>query len=168
MSDDATFTLPQNVVSKSDLARLVVELERVDNELTTLSVRESVGADASNAPVFSEQLQAFIDDNNLSLDDGTFRTDVIHRLRAFKEKAPVVHLTFATEADNDSLQKLVAWVRQTVDPRAVVEVGLQPSLVAGVYVRTPNHVYDFSLRRAFMGKRAELIAQLGASQEGAS
>jgi F0F1-type ATP synthase delta subunit len=79
------------------------------------------------------------------------------RMRVLKDKAPIIHMTFAAEADPDFLQQLAAWVRQEIHPQALISTGLQPALVGGVYMRTPNHVHDFSVRSLLQGKR-DIIA----------
>jgi F0F1-type ATP synthase delta subunit len=71
-------------------------------------------------------------------------------------------MTFAVTADPESLQQLAQWARTTIDPHAVIAVGLQPGLVAGVYLRTPNHVHDFSLRAMLKSSRGKLVEELGA------
>jgi len=168
MTDVATktytdFTLPINVVSKVDVARLVTEVENVDNELTAADVRKKAGSNAhSDHPIFSDQLNDFLKLNELSLDEARTRTALIKQMRLLKDKAPIIHMTFAVTADNDSLQQLAKWLRESVDKQAVIEVGVQPSLVAGVYIRTPNHVHDFSLRAALDGKHDLLIQELEA------
>jgi F0F1-type ATP synthase delta subunit len=71
-------------------------------------------------------------------------------------------MTFAVTADPESLQQLALWLRTTINPQAVIAVGLQPSLVAGVYLRTPNHVHDLSLRAMLKNGRGLLVEELGA------
>ena len=39
-----TFTLPSSVVTKIDVSRLVSEMERVDNDMTAMTVRSKAGA----------------------------------------------------------------------------------------------------------------------------
>jgi F0F1-type ATP synthase delta subunit len=69
-------------------------------------------------------------------------------------------MTFAVEPDPDFLQQIVLWLRHEVHPQALLSVGLQPAIVAGVYIRTPNHVHDFSVRSLLQGKRDLLIQKL--------
>lgn len=140
------FVLPASLVTKLDVSRLVSEVEWVDNELTSASVHEKAGSQGYSKPVFSGQLTEFLEKNQLNLDDSNARSRLIKELRILKDKVPVLHMTFAVPADSESLQKLADWVRGTVHPQAVIHVGLQPALVGGVYLRTPNHVHDLSLR----------------------
>lgn len=158
----STFTLPPSVVSTVDVARLVAELERVDNELTTAAVHEKVADNHYTQPVLSQQLNDFLQQNTIDLADGQYRSELVRQLRALKKSLPVVHMTFAASIDKESLQRLVEWVRTSLHPQAVIAIGLQPALIGGVYVRTTNKVYDLSLRSILKGQRGELVKQLEA------
>lgn len=160
--NDTEFALPPTVVSKTDVARLVSEFERVDNDLTTAEVRDKVGAGEPNKPAISDALEVFLAQNNLSLGNSLERSELVKRLRRMKDTVPVIHMTFAVPADRESLQELAAWLRQSVHPQAVISVGVQPSLVAGVYLRTPNHVHDLSLRTLLDGRHDVLVKELEA------
>jgi len=118
------------------------------------------GRHAAETPAFSGQFTDFLTDNKLDFSESKVRTDIIKELRLLKTKAPVVHTTFAVPADIESLQTLAAWFRKSVHPQVLLEIGLQPALVAGVYIRTPNHVHDMSLRSALAGKREVLVKDL--------
>jgi hypothetical protein len=156
----ADFILPPSVVSKIDLSRLVSEVERLDIELTSSAVRSKVGSAAQVAPTLSEQLTDFLTQNQLKFQTGQERSELVKQLRLLKEKVPVLNMTFAVVADRDSLQQLAQWVRTTVHPQAVITAGLQPALVAGVYLRTPNHVHDLSLRKMLSGRHEDLVKEL--------
>lgn len=71
-------------------------------------------------------------------------------------------MTFAVTADPESLERLARWFRESIHPQVVIATHLQPSLIAGVYLRTPNHVHDFSLRGALAGKHGLLVNELEA------
>lgn len=156
------FVLPPSVVSKADVSRLVREAEWLDGELTAAAVRAKVGQAAPAQPPISDQLRDFFEHNTLSFDQSTERTAVVKQLRKLKDTAPVIHITFATAADGESLQYLAGWVRQTLHPQAIMAIGIQPALVAGVHVRTPNHVYDMSLRAKLSGQHELLARELEA------
>ena len=154
------FSLPSNVVSRADVSRLAIELERVDNDLTAAAVRAKQGVSAEDQRPMSALLSAFIELTSVSLEDGHKRSELIKELRALKETVPVIHMTFASVAEPESLQLLVNWLRTEIHPQAVLEVGLQPSLVAGVYLRTPNKVHDLSLRAVLESQRDLLVQDL--------
>lgn len=157
----AEFILPSTVVTRADVSRLVSELERVDDELIEANIRAG-GENHAQAPALSDQLAEFLAQNKLTLDSSNERTELVRRLHALKDKVPVISMTFAVEADHQSLQQLVQWLRTSIHPQAVIAVGLQPALVAGVYLRTPNHVHDLSLRAALDGQHDSLVKDLEA------
>lgn len=159
-SAHASLLLPPSVVSKPDLARLVRELETVDGALTTVAARAKVGVQSSAMPGLSQALTDFLATNKLNLTDSHTREELIKAMRELKDTAPTVHMTFAAEADRTSLQQLAQWLRTQVHPQAVIAVGVQPGLVAGVYLRTNNRVFDLSLKGALKGGRAILTKEL--------
>lgn len=153
--------LPSNVVTKIDLSRMVSEAERVDNDMTSSSVRADAGAQSADVPAMSPQLSDFLVLNELSMSqNGQERTELIKQLRLLKDKAPIFHMTFAVPADGESLQHLAFWTRSEVHPQTIIEVGLQPALVAGVYLRTPNHVHDLSVRGLLAARHDVLVQEL--------
>ena len=155
------FVLPKSLVTKIDLSRLIRELESVDNQLNAERIRAKEGSDVQ-VPVLSGQLQEFLMENKLQISTSQQFAQLIKELRNLKDKTPVIHLTFAATADIESLQRLAEWVRREIHPQALISVGLQPGLVAGVYVRTPNHVHDFSLKGALKKSRGVLVKELEA------
>ncbi len=156
--------LPVSVVTKADLSRLLTEAERIDNDLTTAAVRAKAGSNESTTPTPSESLAQFLEQNNVGLDDTNVRSQLVRQLRTLKDKVPIVHVTFAATADEESLQRIVAWFRESVHPQTVIAAGVQPGLIAGVYMRTPNHVHDFSLRARLKGQRELLRKELEATR----
>ncbi len=167
MTDSVTaqagaFILPPSIVTRVDLSRMVSELERVDNDMTSAGVRAKTGGESSAMPTMSEQLTDFIAQNKLDLTDGRGRGDLIRQLRQLKDDAPVIHMTFASVADGDSLRQLSAWLRSSIHPQALISVGLQPALIGGVYLRTPNHIKDLSMRARLTGGRELITKELEA------
>jgi hypothetical protein len=149
-----TVKLPPALIGRAHLAQLVRELEDVENNLE----RQKAKGEKLSVPTLSQALADCVEMNKVELLVGTDRRDFKSALRTMKDKAPTMHFTFATQPDGESLQQLVEWVRQNIHPQALVSVGLQPALVGGVFVRTPNHVHDFSLRAKLHDSRG-LIAE---------
>lgn len=160
----ADFVLPASIVSKLDIAHVVEEAERIDGELTAATVRARVGAAGGDEPAMSERLTDFLQANGLRLSDDRQRSELIKQLHLLKDKVPIIHMTFAVEADPDSLGQLALWLRESIHPQTVIDVGLQPALVAGVYLRTPNRVHDLSLRAKLRGSRDLLVQELGGAR----
>ena len=164
--DIAEFTLPPSVVTKLDVARLVSEMERIDSDLTTRDAHIKSDIPVTEQISFTEQLADFLAVNNLEIGDSAQRMELITALRRFKVTAPSVHMTFASSADTESLRHLVVWLRESVHPQAIVTVGMQPSLIGGVYIRTPNHIHDFSMRAKLAGHRDIIVREVEALSGG--
>ena len=138
--------LPSSLATRSDLQRVIAEIERIDNSLNSAQIHEQIGHPVDDSLTTSKQLADFLQINDIDIKNGEDRSRLLHDARHLKITAPVIHVTFATSADNDELTKIIDWVRQSVHPMAVLAVGLQPSLIGGVYIRTTNKVFDFSIR----------------------
>lgn len=162
----ADFALPPSVVSKVDVSRLVSELEKIDNDLTTTSIRAGIGVNDQVTPTLSPKLKDFLVLNKLMLKTAKERSELLAEMRALKDTIPVINMTFAVEADSESLGQLAQWLRTSIHPQAVIAVGLQPGLIAGVYLRTPNHVHDLSMRAALKSGRELLAREIGALNAG--
>lgn len=158
----ADFALPPSVISKVDVSRMVREAEWADNERTTAEVRAKTGASEAAVPAVSGTFADFLEQNGLEFGDSHQRSELIKQLNLLKDRVPTIHMTFATTADRESLQQLAVWLRQSIHPQAVIDVGLQPALVAGVYLRTANKVLDFSVRGLLEARRDVLVTELEA------
>ena len=155
-----SLVLPDSIATKRDVLALIHELEQADRTLTTVEVKTKVGAAPKVDVVLSEQLMDFLHTNRMQLGDARVRSELIAQLHHLIDVMPIINVTFAAEADADSLQKLIAWVRESVHPQAVIAVGLQPDLIGGVYVRTLNQVYDLSLRTQLKDARHLISEEL--------
>jgi hypothetical protein len=143
------------------LARLVREIEDLDNELEAQKARNrATGATGYKMPNMSRSLNDFVELNKVNIADDQSRMLLKEQMKVMKDKAPSVHMTFAVEADPVSLQQLVSYMRKEIHPQTLLVVGLQPALVGGAYVRTPNHVHDFSLRARFAENRGVILQEL--------
>lgn len=158
--------LPSSIATKRDVARLLHELEQIDSALTAAEVKTKVGVTIQGTVGMSDQMTSFLAENHLTLDDHRVRSQLIVRLGHLKDTMPVVHITFASEADNDSLGQLVSWVRQSVHPQAIIAVGLQPDLIGGIYIRTPNRIHDLSTRAQLKDARHLIVEELEAIRAG--
>lgn len=157
---DKGLLLPPGLIGHSHLSRLIRELEVVENDIEAQKARHP--KTALKEPDLSQTLADCVELNKIKITDSQERMHFKAALGVMKDKAPTMHFTFAVEADPESLAKLVAWVRTEIHPQALITVGLQPSLVGGTYLRTPNHVHDFSLRALLHDKRTVIVKELEA------
>jgi hypothetical protein len=161
MSELPTVTLPATLIGRVDLARLVREVESVDNDFEVQKVRDHKTEGSYSIPTMSRSLSDFLQLNKIDIADSQARMALKDQLRLMKDKSPTIRMVFAAEPEPEFMQQLVAWIRQEIHPGALLTVGLQPGLIGGVYMRTPNHVHDFSVRTMLAGKRDILINELG-------
>lgn len=165
-NQSAELILPPSVVSRIDMSRLVEEAERIDNDLVTRQAHQKVGVNDAGDLRMSAPMADFLSANQINIEDFHQRGDLIRRLKRAKDLAPTVHVTFATEADQNSLEKLIDWIRRSVHPQSLLVIGLQPSLVGGVYVRTTNQVFDLSVRAQLSGGHDIIVKELEALNGG--
>lgn len=152
------YVLPASLIGHADLSRMIREIETIEGAVQAQKVRDESAK--IHLPRLSQSLSDFFEENNLEPTDSQTLLTLKDRMRVVKDHAPVVHMTFATEVDPEQLTGLVRWVRQEIHPYALITTGLQPSLVGGVYLRTPNKVYDFSIKSLLAGKRDIIMKEL--------
>lgn len=145
--------LPTSIASRKDVIRLHREI-RSFIDITTQSIMRH--DNPVKYPPISEQLRALAVTNQIDMRDPKNCEAMLKKVDEIKEHAPSVHISFPVEPSAEILERLVVWFRKEVDPYIVIQVGLQPTIAAGVVVRTPNHQFDFSLRRHLYENRHKL------------
>jgi F0F1-type ATP synthase delta subunit len=151
--------LPNSLIGRFELSELMREVEDLDMALEGQKVR-GTNKNGYKLPALSRSLSDFLTVNKLDINDDNVRLDIKKQLKIVKTKAPAIAITFATDADPNSLEQLVSWIRKELHPLAIINVGIQPGLIGGAYIRTPNHVHDFSMRGLFKGKTNLLLKDL--------
>lgn len=149
--------LPMEIISRTHLSRCLREIEKVDDYFHQASIR---GSSNQELPDVSRELDGLMSANGLNLLQADDRDKMKSFLARLKSKAPVVHMSFPSEAGSAFLGKLLVWYRREAHPYTVLHVGLQPELAAGCTVRTTNKQYDFSFRKRFEKSKSKLIEQL--------
>lgn len=161
----ANTTLTPLIATISDLRRVRRELEALDEFLHESGLR--TGGKEVKLPSTSRLLEDVAGDSGLNLLKKTDRDRLKKFLTLLIQKAPVIHMSFASEPSGKALGQIVDWLRANIHPQVVVSVGIQPSIAAGCIVRTPNRQYDFSLRNALDMKSDVFIANLTKKDEAA-
>lgn len=156
----ANAVLTPLLISPSDLKRTRRELELLDDVLHQAALRQ--GGKAVKLPTTSRILDELARDSDLNLLKKTDRDRLVKFLQLLMQKAPVVHISFASEPSGAFLSKLIVWLRANIHPQIFMSVGLQPSIAAGCIVRTANRQFDFSLRQSLQNQTAALSASLRA------
>jgi hypothetical protein len=146
----AALVLPLSVVSHGDIMKLCREIAYLNEtaDQTALSRRERPAVLRASA-----HLQAFADANGFDMTKSTSRQHLASTLEGLKSTSPSVHVSFAADPSVEAVEQVLTWFRQKIDARITLQIGLQPSIVAGCIVRTANKVFDFSLRQQFHDSR---------------
>lgn len=157
----AIFKLSNQVFGVVEVRRLSRELENLDEFMRQAAIRG--GGDKQAAlPRLSRLLDATAGENHLNLLQPSDREQLAKALDATLQKAPVIHLSFASDPSAVFLERIVTWLRENIHPLALIRLGLQPSIAAGCVLRTANKSFDFSLRHRFYEERALLLHSLDA------
>ena len=150
--------LPTGVVSTGDARRLRRDLAALEDTLQAIRLRTN--APVAKLPRLSRSLEEFASTNRLNF----LLPDDRHHAAVFVDyvlkKAPVMSISFASEATRKFTTELVLWLRANFDSEMLLEIGLEPNIAAGSVVRTTNRVFDFSLIKHLAEKRPMLMAKL--------
>jgi ATP synthase delta (OSCP) subunit len=153
----APLKLPMGLISRVDIARLLRELNTLEDFFIAANNRPS--GTSIEPPRVTRLLGSLAEENRCNLLDGNTRKSLTAQLTAVRDKAPEVHISFASEPSPKALERLIAWFRTSVHPQLLLQVGLQPSIATGCVLRTPNKFFDMSLR-AYLIKQEEYLVQL--------
>jgi hypothetical protein len=159
----ANAALTPLIASPSDLRRVRRELEALDEFLHQSGLR--TGGKVVKLPTISRMLEDLAGDNGLNMLKKTDRDRLSKFITLLIQKAPVLHIAFASEPSAKAMAKLMAWLRENIHPQVVVSIGIQPSIAAGCVVRTPNRQFDFSLRQALDNQTESFITNLRKGDE---
>ena len=154
----STVQLPNSVVSPMEVARLLREIEQIDDFFNQEALRQS--GTPTNMPANSRLMESLVQNNQMNLLDATHRQALIQFLRETDAHAPVVHMSFSVDPPGKLTQQLAMWLRKNIDEHMLITIGLQPNIGAGCVLRTTNKIFDLSLREFFTEKRQIFIDRL--------
>jgi len=152
------FILPETVVSRVDVARMLRELNEVDEFLRQAALRK--GGQPVEMPRPSRLLEETAAANKVNLLQATDRNALLKTLTDLKRTAPTMHMSFASNPSGLFTGKLLLWLRQNISPYMLLQIGLQPELAAGCTVRTISKRYDFSVRKRLENSKSLLTELL--------
>lgn len=158
--DKRELKLPTLVFGVVEVRRLKRELEALDEFIRQAAVREPGKQPA--LPRLSRLLEAMAGDNNRNLLQEDDRRELYQFMTGIEQSAPTIHVSFASDPSSAFVAKLVTWLRVNIHPQLLLQIGLQPTIAAGCVVRTPNKVFDLSLRQNLTSQRDKLMQALDA------
>lgn len=149
--------LPLTITSRPDVARVLRELNSLEDFMTQAAVREP--GTAMQLPKLSRPLDDLAQENGQNLLDQTARQLIHDHLNLIMGKAPAIHVSFAVEPSPKALHVILLWFRENIHPQVLLQVGLQPTITVGMVVRTPNLFFDMSMRQ-YLQKQEPYLTQL--------
>src|SRR5437868_5907056 len=118
--------LPLNVVTVVDVHRLRRELAEIDESLRQAQVRQP-GSQVA-LPRSSHNLEEMASQNQLNLLKAEDRQQLTAGLNQLREHAPILHMSFAADPPPAFQKQLITWLRSNMDPKLLLQIGLQPSI----------------------------------------
>lgn len=150
------FVLPLAVVGPSDVTRLQLELEALEDYL-----RQAMQTgESAKLPKLSRMLDSLAESNSADLLVQADRDRLEAFLKALEQHAPTIHISFAAEPSAAFTQKVLTWLRGNISSYILLQIGLQPTIAAGCVVRTTNKIFDMSLRQYLDNNRNLLVEAL--------
>ena len=149
--------LPVSIVEPADVTRLLRELEDMDDALRQASVRKP---GSTVLPKTTRALHDLVEANGWNLLQPLDRAHAARLLEELHKAAPVIHISFASDPSALFIEKIMTYLRQSIHPYLMMQIGLQPTIAAGCVVRTTNKIFDFSLRQHLTAHRELLIKAL--------
>jgi hypothetical protein len=156
--NEPSFQLPVGIVSRVDVNRAIREIQILDNFLDAAAVR--TGGEAVRLPKTSRLVDELIQLNKLNALVSSDRKTIVKFLESILANSPILHMSLGADPSPLFSQKMIQWLRAEIHPFVLLQFGLQPSIGAGVILRTTNKYFDFSLRERFATKKEELIQKL--------
>ena len=149
--------LPLTITSRIDITRVMRELHNLDDFLVAAAVRTT--GQPMQLPRLTRQLEDLARDNARNLLEEDQRKELYAKLNTMMTKAPQLHISFAAEPSAKAIQRILMWLRESIHPQTLVQVGLQPTMAVGCAVRTPNLFFDLSMRQ-YLAQQEPYLAQL--------
>ena len=149
--------LPQTIISRIDVARVMREIETLNDFLVGAKVRKT--GQPMQLPRLSRQLEDLARDNERNLLEESQRKEVLGKLNQIIGSAPSIHISFAAEPNIKAINRILLWFRESVDPQVLIQVGLQPNIAVGCVVRSPNILFDLSMRQ-YLAQQEPYLTQL--------
>jgi F0F1-type ATP synthase delta subunit len=149
--------LPLSIVSKADIARILREINTLDDFFVSANARQA--GSSPQIPRVSTLLEVVARENQYNLLEEKNRAELIAKLQQVAEYSPLLHISFATEPSPKALERILQWFRQNIHSCALLQVGLQPTIAAGCILRTPNKIFDMSMRE-YLKQQEPYFAEL--------
>ncbi len=148
------FVLPAQLSGKTDINHLLRELEKLDEVLITPRDKQAT------PPKVTSLLNQIAAANGYKLLEQNHRRHLVEQLTKVRDRAPLLHISFATEPSPKVTETLLTWLRSNIHRYALLQIGLEPAIAAGCVLRTPNKIFDMSLGASLQKQTPHLLELL--------
>jgi F0F1-type ATP synthase delta subunit len=148
--------LPLSLATKQDVALIHRELSDYIDAAVQIKIRKQKPDGSALSPALKDVVVL----NQIDINNPQSAQQLLVALNELPKKSQVFHMSFATNPTPDVTQKLIEWFRKEINPRIILSVGVQPTIAAGVILKTQNRQYDFSLRKHLELNRSKLVEVL--------
>lgn len=149
--------LPAGLTSKGDVMRLQRELNSLNDFFAGAAARPA--GVSQQPPKTTKLLDQIASSNDLNLLDAIHRKTLTSQLEDLLENAPSLHISFAAEPTPKTMEPIIVWLRENIHPLCLVQTGVAPAIAAGCILRTPNKMFDMSMR-VYLEKQSSLLNKL--------
>ena len=148
------FALPVQTTGRTDINRLLRELEQIEQASISSAAAEGKDIPALKPSSMLTQLAAT---NGYELGRSDSRGELVAALAKIHDHAPLLHISFASEPSPKVIETLLEWLRSNIHIYALLQVGLAPAMGAGCVLRTPNKIFDLSLGASLQKQKPYLV-----------
>lgn len=149
--------IPTTLTSQTDINRLLRELDGLNDFFINAAGRRP--GTPIRPPRITYLLEQLARDNKLNLLEETHRRMLKSELEQISKTSPLLHISFASEPSPQIIDEILGWLRANIHPQTLLQIGLQPTIAAGCVLRTPNQIFDMSLR-SHLQNQEDYLAQL--------
>ena len=150
--------LPVDLYSPDHISLHIQELRAYIGEKRNAAAQVKAGGEAES-PSLSSTLTALLHSAAVKAEDMRALEGVVKDLEVLRDKAPVVHLTFAAMPNRTLIRQLTVWFRNQVHPYTLLTVAMRRDIGGGMMLRTGSNIYDFSFRGQIL-RHKERISEL--------
>ena len=146
--------LPIKIVGRAEINGCLRELQSIDDYLAAAPAKDSK---AGSGLKLSQLLSTLAQANGYKLLEADQRKELHGRLTTLAKKSPLLHISFAADPSAEAVERILVWLRANIHAHTLLQIGLQPNIVVGCVLRTPNHIFDLSLRSHIQNQQDQLV-----------
>ncbi len=152
MSEERSYKLPLYIYSATQIQFFIHQLRKYQSLLTQNKLRSkyklSSGETIKLEDEFFPEVKQFLLDTFDKTEDieGNEIKNLISFFENIQKEAPRFSITTANILNEDAKENIVKWLRANIHEICLVSFHYQKNIVGGFILRTPNHIYDFSIR----------------------